>query len=307
MESVNAVSTVQEKLTGWLEALVAHLPNLVAAVVVVLLFWILAKVARSVVQRAMGRLSDNRAVTGLLATVAYLGLLALGVFIALGVLDLDKTVTSLLAGAGIIGLALAFAFQDAAENLVSGVTLSITRPFRVGDLIETNDYYARVEDISLRSTTLRTLQGHRVIVPNSAIFSNPIVNFTGERRVDVEVGVSYADDLDLAERTAIAALEGVEGRVESRAPDVVFTGFGGSSVDLAARVWIDQGKVAYPAAKSQAIVRIKKAFDDAGLTIPFPITTLDFGDLQVPPFSLDPSSPSGGEGRPAPEPGTNEG
>ena len=79
-----------------------------------------------------------------------------GVFVALGVVGLDKTVTSLLAGAGIIGLALAFAFQDLAANFLSGVAISVRHPFRIADIIETNDFLGTVKAINLRSTELLT-------------------------------------------------------------------------------------------------------------------------------------------------------
>lgn len=280
MSTNEMLSIVTEKLDAWLTALVAKLPNFALAVLVVVLSWIVAKVARSVARRGMARISDNRAVTNLFAALTYVGLLAVGLFVALGVLNLDKTVTSLLAGAGIVGLALAFAFQDAAENLISGITISVRKPFVVGDFIETNDFLGTVEDVTLRSTAIRRPQGQVVLIPNSMVFKNPLINYTetSDRRVDLEVGVSYASDLAEAKRVAIRAVEGVPGRNEARDVELFYTGFGGSSIDFVVRFWLtDAYQGSFMAARSEAIVRIKDAFDRAGITIPFPIRTLDFG------------------------------
>ncbi len=273
-------SIVTEKLDAWLTAVVTQLPNFGLAVLVLVLFWLVAKGVSSVVRRGMARISDNRSVTNLLATLTYVALLAVGLFVALGVLELDKTVTSLLAGAGIVGLALAFAFQDATENLISGITISVRKPFVVGDFIETNDHLGTVEDITLRYTAIRRPQGQVVLIPNSMVFKNPLINYTetSDRRVDLEVGVSYADDLEEAKRVAIGAVEGVPGRNVARDVELFYTGFGASSIDFVVRFWLtDAYQGSFMAARSEAIVRIKDAFDRAGITIPFPIRTLDFG------------------------------
>lgn len=277
-QEVGALLT--DKLRAWMEVLVLNLPDLGLAILVLIVFWLIGKAVRSVVRRALDRISDNRAVNRLIGTASYIALLAVGGFYALGLLDLDKTVTSLLAGAGIIGLVLAFAFQDAASNLVSGISIAIQKPFRVGDFIETNDHMGTVEDISLRTTALRRPQGQLVLIPNSDVFQNPLVNWTetSDRRVDLEVGVSYAADLERAKRVAIESLGELQGRNPDREMELFYTGFGASSIDFVIRFWLTD---AYPgsflAARSDAIQSIKEAFDREGISIPFPIRTLDFG------------------------------
>ena len=281
MEEVETnLGPVFEKLFAWQEQALSMLPNLVVAVLVLLFFWVLAKVFRALVRRGMGRVSQNLAVVRLAGTFTYVAVLLAGVLVALGVLKLDDTVTSLLAGAGIIGLALAFAFQDAAENLISGIVISVSRPFGVGDLIETNDHFGTVEDITLRSTALRRPAGQLVLIPNAMVFKNPIINFTetSERRVDLDVGVSYGDDLERAQEVALAAIEGIAGRNDDRPAELYYTAFGDSSVNFVLRFWLENAyQGSFFNARHEAIIRVKKAFDEAGLTIPFPIRTLDFG------------------------------
>lgn len=267
------------RVGGWIEAFVQHLPNLVAAILVLLLFGILASLVRALVRGVMERTTDHGPVRRLVATVAHLAVLLAGLFVALGVLDLDRTVTSLLAGAGIVGLALAFAFQDTAENFISGVLISVRKPFTDGDLVETNGHLGTVRQVTLRSTVLRTPQGQVVRIPNNSVYSEPLVNYTesGMRRVDLSCGVAYGDDLEEATRIAVEAVEGVGGRSEELDVELFYEEFGDSSVNFVVRFWIPfRGQTDFLRARSEAIVRLKKAFDEAGVTIPFPIRTLDF-------------------------------
>ncbi|ARA91766.1 mechanosensitive ion channel protein MscS [Rhodothermaceae bacterium RA] len=292
-----------DKLQGWLDALILALPNLVAAVLIVIGFAFAARLVRRLIVSGMDRVSAYRQVNKLLGTIGYLGVLAAGVFIALGILDLDKTVTSLLAGAGIIGLALGFAFQDIATNFISGILLSIRRPFTEGDIIESNGYLGTVADVNLRSTKLRTFQGPLVIIPNKEIFQNPLTNYSelGQRRVDLSCGVAYGDDLDKARRVALEALEGLDVRDPNRPVELFYNAFGDSSINFTARFWIDFRKQTdFLHAQSEAIMRLKRAFDEHGITIPFPIRTLDFGVVggeklsDVLPPSLYATSPANG-------------
>lgn len=269
-----------ETVGGWIEAFVQHLPNLVAAVLVLLLFWILAAGARAGVRRLMERATEHGPVRTLVATVTYVAVLLAGLFVALGVLDLDRTVTSLLAGAGIVGLALAFAFQDTAENFISGVLISVRRPFTYGDVVETNGQMGVVDRVTLRSTVLRTFQGQVVRIPNNSVYGEPLINYSalGSRRIDLACGVAYGDDLREAMRVAVKAVEGVQGRSPDRDVRLFYEEFGESSVNFVICFWIPFGAQAdFLEARSEAIVRLKEAFDEAGITIPFPIRTLDFG------------------------------
>jgi small conductance mechanosensitive channel len=265
---------------GWVEAFILNLPNFIVAVLVVVVAWMAARLVRKLVLKLTDRISSYREVNRLLASTGYIGVLLVGIFVALGILKLDTALTSLLAGAGIIGLALGFAFQDIISNFVSGVILSVRRPFAEGDHLETNGYTGVVEKINLRATELRTFQGQRVIIPNKDVFQNALVNFSvdGRRRIDLAVGVAYGDDLETARQVALDAVDGLEGRDPDRPVQLFFEAFGSSSIDFVLQIWIRFGAQRdFLEARSEAIIRVKKAFDDNGITIPFPIRTLDFG------------------------------
>jgi small-conductance mechanosensitive channel len=204
----------------------------------------------------------------------------IGVFIALGILNLDGTVKSLLAGAGIIGLALGFAFQDIASNFISGMLLSIRHPFGIGDIIDTNGYYGTFVKMNLRNTVLLTPQGQRVFLPNKMVFESPFENYTSEsrRRIDLSCGDSYGDDLEKAKKLAIQAVESINSYDTTRPVELYYNEFGDSSINYVIRFWVNfNTNNDFWNAQSDAIMAIKKLYDDEDIMIPFPIRTLDFG------------------------------
>lgn len=271
--------TILSTLESWQTAFLQGLPNAVAAIAVVVIGWLVARVARKGASAVMERMDVVPSVRNLLATFVFIVVQLGGVIIALGILNLQSTVTSLLAGAGVIGLALGLAFQDIAQNLLAGVSMSFRRPFAIGDLIETNDVLGHVRAVDLRTTHIETLDGQQVLIPNHDIYTSPMTNYTGQsfQRVTVEVGVSYADDLGHVEQVTREVLENLD-RDDDRPVQVFFTGFGGSSIDLIARFWIQSGERSrFLDARSKAIRAIKDRFDAEEISIPFPIRTVDFG------------------------------
>ncbi|HYO14955.1 MAG TPA: mechanosensitive ion channel [Thermoanaerobaculia bacterium] len=267
------------KITGWARDFVLLLPNLIVSLVVLVAFWLAARLVRNILLRILRRVSHSEQVNQILSYAVYFALIAIGTFVALGILGLQKTVTSLLAGAGIVTLALGFAFQDIAANLMAGVYLSVQRPFRPGHIIETKDFFGTVKRIHLRWTEIRTQQGQVVLIPNKQVFENPIMNYSasGKRRVDLRLGVSYGDDLEKVRRLAIRAVEGVSTRLPDKEVELFYEEFGESSINFVVRFWINYMKQPdFLQAQSEAIERIKKAFDENSITIPFPIRTLDF-------------------------------
>lgn len=281
MDINEAIQATWDKVAGWLTDAIQILPNLVVAIILLLVFVLLARAVRRWSHRLLGRFSEYRAVNRLLSTGVFVSLIGLGVMVALTVLNLGTAVASLLGAAGILGLAIGFAAQNTVENLIAGIMISVRRPIREGDLIETNDVYGLVEEINLRSTVVATIQGQLVYVPNGEVFRAKLVNYTksGQRRIDITCGVSYADDLEKAKRIAIEAIEALPNRIEGRGVDLYYNEFGGSSINFLLMFWIrfTSHHADFMEAQSQAVMAIKQAFAENGITIPFPIRTLDFG------------------------------
>lgn len=275
----NAVELLWGKLEVWGKQAILLLPNILLAILVIVITFVVARLIRTWLEKIVGRFSHSAALNNLTLTILYIMMIGFGFFLALNVLGLDKIVVSLLAGVGILGLALGFAFQDIAANFIAGVIIAVRKPFRVGDMIETNDYSGVIERITLRTIDIRQTTGEMVWLPNKMVFENPVTNFSvrGTRRIDLEVGVSYAEDLEQVQQVVIEALQEVKNRISTRDIEVMYDAFGDSSINFKARFWITyKRQVDYVSAKSDAIIRIKKAFDANNILIPFPIRTLDF-------------------------------
>jgi len=275
-----AANLIAGKVEQWIETLIAMLPNLVVAVIVLVLFYLAGRIVRRIAQNIFKRVSDRKAINDLFSTIIYLLVISLGAVIALNILDLQGTVASILAGAGIIGLALGFAFQDIAANFMAGILLAVRQPIKVGDIIETNSYMGKVEAINLRATMLETFQGLHVIIPNKDVFQNPLTNYTKTytRRIDLSVGVSYGEDLERVKKITIDAIKALPFVLQKEPIDLFYHEFGDSSINFDVVFWINYtNQGLFLTARSEAIIAVKKAYDENGITIPFPIRTLDFG------------------------------
>jgi len=275
-----AQGLLTEKLQSWVEVGLKNLPNFLVALFIIIVFFLLAKFFRKIVYRISAKLIKNQSVNDLLSTLTYMAVVFLGLFISLGVLNLDKTLTSLLAGAGVLGLAIGFAAQEIAANFISGVFIAFREPYKIGDIIEVSDYKGTVTSVNLRTTNIRTFDGLEVFVPNRLLFSDPFINLTStiDRRIDLSVGVSYGDKLGSVAEIIKSSLAEVSFRNKSKDIAVYFTEFGDSSVNLVVHIWIDYKQNSdFLQARHESIIQIKSAFDKNDIMIPFPIRTLDFG------------------------------
>ena len=205
---------ILDSLQDWLEISVKMLPNILLAVVVVFLTWSLARFVNRWVRQLSEAFATNKLVVNLLTSTAVTVVGAMGFFIVLALLGLDKAVTSLLLGAGILLLALSFAFQDIASNLISGVILTVKQPFSMGDLIEVDDLTGIATSITLRSTELKTFDGTTVRIPNHRILQTPLVNYSeiGKRRVTVQAAVPTTANLDAVHENVVKAISGLSFR-----------------------------------------------------------------------------------------------
>ncbi len=293
--SLDAVDQILAKLLQWWNEGAAMVPNLVLALVIVGLTWLAARWVGKVMQRALDRTHFQPQIIGLFVSLTKLAVWGAGLVLALNTLHLSKAVATAIAGVGVIGLALGFAFQDIAANFMSGIIMAVRQPFAVGDVIETNGFVGTVTELGMRATMIRRFTGEVVMIPNRKVFSEPLTNVSAakQRRVDLEVGVSYNDDLAEAERLVRTAVEGVADRDGSRPVEVFFKGFGASSIDLDVRFWVDYGADpgAFLRARSHAVMAIKAALDDGHITIPFPTHTLELGGSAIAQFDRAGSSP----------------
>lgn len=280
MDINKAYQLILQKLTLWLHTFIQLLPNILLATIILVIGIFLAKKIKILAAKLIARISKNRTLDNLFTSIVYIFFIGIILFIVLSVLHLSTAVTSVLAGAGIFGLAIAFAFQDIASNFISGVFLSFRRPLHVGDIVKIKDYMGKVEEINLRDTVIRTFQGQMVIIPNKDVFQNPIENYSllGKRRIDLTIGVSFGDDLEKVKKVTLEAVKNIDGLSKEDEATFFYTGFGDSSINFLLRLWVScPDQPVYLKVGSEAIMHIKKAYDENDIMIPFPIRTLDFG------------------------------
>ena len=188
-------------------------------------------------------------------------------------------ISALVAAIGIGGLAISLAAQDTIANMISGVIILIDQPFRTGDRIEIQELntWGDVVNIGLRSTRIRTLDNRLVIVPNSQISNNQVVNYTypdPRYRIQSEIGVAYGTDLRVVREVIIHAMQGVEGVLPDKPVDVLFLEFGDSDMILRVRWWIESYIDARRSA-DRVNEAIYTALEQAGIEMPNPQMTVE--------------------------------
>lgn len=202
--------------------------------------------------------------------------------------ELRTLASSLLAGAGILAVAIGFASQQALSNIISGVFIIIFKPFRVNDRLKIRDLFGLVEDVSLRHTVIRDFENKRIIIPNSIISDEIIVNSDfGDKKICkwIDVGISYDSDIDQAKTIMFEEVQQhplhIDGRTEEQIekgdPEVFVrvVSLGEYSINLRAWAWAKDSPDAF-AMTCDLYESIKKRFDHEGIEIPFPYRTLQF-------------------------------
>ena len=192
-------------------------------------------------------------------------------FVVLAALDqLGVNTTSALAVLGAAGLAVGLALQNSLANFAAGVMLIVFRPFKTGDFVEAGGVSGVVETIAVFSTTMKTGDNKEVIVPNGQIYGGTIINYSARptRRIDLVFGIGYDDDIKQAKQILETEMTRDERILADPAPTILVLELGDSSINLAARPWVNSSD--YWTVRSDLLENVKQAFDAAGITIPYP-------------------------------------
>lgn len=210
----------------------------------------------------------------------FYGLTAFVVMAALR--ELGFSLGVLLGAAGILSVAIGFASQTSASNVVSGLFLVAERPFEIGDVIRVGGTTGQVSSIDLLSVKLRTFDNLYVRVPNETLIKSEITNVSRFpiRRLDFTLGVAYKEDLNRVYELLISVADAFDQCLDEPRPLMIFQGFGESSLDLQFSVWIARDN--FLKVRNELPARIKEAFDEAGVEIPFPHRTLYTGSVTDP-------------------------
>lgn len=248
--------------------LLTYVPSLVVALLIVVVGHGTAKVLARALRRVATRAAIDPILVKFLGSLTYAALFGLVLISALGRLGVNTT--SFVAVVGAAGLAVGLAFQGTLGNFAAGVMVIFFRPFKAGDFVEVGGESGTVEEVQVFATVLKTPDNKRVIIPNSAITSGTIVNYSANdtRRIDLTFGVGYGDDLRQAKSVLEEIVTSHPLVLPDPAPLVALGELGDSSVNFYVRPWVKTGD--YWAVRFALMETVKETFDARGLSIPFP-------------------------------------
>lgn len=242
--------------------------NIAFALLVFVIGRIVAKVLTNVVRKMMAKANTDEILINFISTIVYTILLLVVVIASLNQLGVDTT--SLLALIGAAGLAVGLALQGSLQNFAAGVMLIVFRPFKIGDFVDAGGASGSVEKITIFNTIMKTPDNKEVIVPNGQIYGSTITNYSAKdtRRVDMVFGIGYGDDIRKAKAILNQILENDDRVLSDPAPLVAVGELADSSVNFNVRPWVKSGD--YWAVMADVTERVKLAFDQNGISIPFP-------------------------------------
>lgn len=268
-----------DKLETWKELFIKNIPNIAIALLVIFIAYYASRAINTFISKYLGKRIKQESVRNLVSRVASAFIFLTGLYIAMTVLKFDDTLKAIISAAGVSGIVIGLALQGTLSNTISGVVLSFRENLNIGNWIETNGYSGQVIDINLNYFVIREADNNTVVIPNKTILENPFKNYslTTKMRISITCGVEYGADLEKVEAltkeviTANFNQDKLEKDVE-----FYYTEFGDSSINFLCRFWVDsKNALEKLKAKSDAIIKIKQAFDKENITIPFPMRTLE--------------------------------
>ncbi len=273
------IDLITAKLEASWTAFFLLLPNLVAAVIFLVSGWLLARLVRSVIKRLA--VSHGRPDLGnLLSSMAHGATVILTVMFAAAIVFPSVNPAGIFATLGVGSVAIGFAFKDILQNLLAGLLLLITRPYRRGDQIKVKEFEGTIEHIESRATAIKTYDGRRVVIPNSDLYTSPVTVNTAfpVRRDEYLVGIGYGDNPGAVAKAFLAAVTAIEGVVANPGPDVLPWELGGSSVNLKVRWWVKSTRSDLVRTRALVIAAIFDVAKAQGVDLPFPTQVILFHD-----------------------------
>ncbi len=259
-----------------------RIPYLIAAVLVLVFFWLIGRLFKHLVKRAFsGRVQRRQNLVKVLNRIGSAVILFIGILVAMVVAIPGFTTAKMIGGLGIGSVAIGFAFKDMFQNMLSGLFILIAEPFRIGDQIVMGAFEGTVEDIQVRATNIRTYDGRRIIIPNADIYTTPVIVNTAfkRRRCQIDFGIGMSDDVAKAKSEVLKALESCSTVTTNSMPTIVAVGFSDYALLLRLRWWIeDSAQVDMTASVDQVLIALKYALTSAGIDLPYPTSQVLWHD-----------------------------
>lgn len=261
------------KLAQLFELMISKIPLWIAAFVIMILSFVVAKIARSIVENKMaekGIEEEHKEVQILGGRMTYTVILTLGLTIALKIAGID--LTTIIAA---VAFGIGFALKDLIMNFLAGVMILVGRHFTIGDFIRIGGTLGRVMEIQSRVTILQAIDGTRVIVPNAELFSKQVTSLTSNpfRRVDILIRVEYRSNLENILKIAAHVLKNSKGVLLEPKPNVLIYEFGEGTVTIKLRAWV-ASRGGWLKIKSEIMMNLKREFHKHDIAVPFPLRNI---------------------------------
>ena len=270
------MSEVWERLEDSIIDLAATLPAIVIGLLVIGAFVYVAGKTRLWTMSLAERGGRSVSVSLLLGRMARIGMISLGILLALTIALPSFKPSELIGLLGISSVAIGFAFRDILENFLAGLLILLTDPFKINDQIVVDDFEGTVEDIQMRATYVRTYDNRLVVIPNAKLFTGSLIVNTayGYRRSEYDVGIGYEDDIAAAQELMMRVMKESEGVLISPEPDTIMMEMGDSAIVIRVRWWSDARQADVLRVQDRVLRGIKNELTANGFNIPFPIRTV---------------------------------
>lgn len=251
------------------EAIIIFVPRLVGTLVFLFFFWLVYRGIRRMALSSMKRAQVDQSIQDMISALIRWTVMLFGIVIACNQLGIP--IVAMLTGVSIVGLAVGFAAQETLANFIAGIVIFMDKPFRIGDWIEIDGDLGKVQRVTFRSTRVLNLDGEILVLPNTHMLSNKLINHSSHpvQRVNVRIGIAYKESIDRAREVILAVVKGDPRLCDAPAPSVIVDQCADSSVNLILRFWI-RDESQEPSIVAEYLEKAKKALDAAGIEIPFP-------------------------------------
>ncbi|MDQ3221163.1 MAG: mechanosensitive ion channel family protein [Pyrinomonadaceae bacterium] len=274
------LDTIWNSMFGLFDSFLSRLPYIVVAVIIFCVFLIVAKIVSRVISTAGKRTRLDVTLAELLGRLASFVIAILGIFVAAVIIFPGFKPGDLIAGLGITSVAIGFAFKDVLQNFFAGILILWRKPFVVGNQLKFGEYEGTVEEITVRSTRLKTFDGERAVIPNGDIYANAVLVKTAyeKRRIKFVVGIGYLDDIEKGRVTIKRVLDRIQGVLPDPGPWIYVSELAPSSVNFTVYFWVESSQANVLKISDRVATGIKYALDEAGIDMPYPHAVVLFHD-----------------------------
>ncbi|WP_311236163.1 mechanosensitive ion channel family protein [Alteromonas sp. 4B03] len=268
--AITSLSSAQSLLSQLWDSFVYRLPGMALGIVIMVAFILLAPHVAKFLVKPLTRTTTSPLLRSVIQRSVSLVLILLGIYLFLFLAGLTGFAIAVVSGTGVVGLILGFAFRDIAENFISSLLLTIQRPFRIGDIVQINDFTGIIQKVTARATTLVDFDGNHIQIPNATIYKGVIKNLTANplMRGHFVIGVGYDADIQEAQHIAQEIIAQQDNVLSDPEPQTLIDELGSSTYNVKVYFWVDVEKTSVLKMASVLMRNITQAFLDAGISMP---------------------------------------